>query len=826
MSAESALPQTFHAWLVDLLRPNLTAPDGCVFWFDPDGEWDQLLSRVAADEGWGYWDGARLNELELRQKLLATAPGLRIVRLPVARDAATWIAVLVPRAHASEQRRLAEALRDFGAEISWQKERELGSTLKVYGEKWLNEPAIKWQELGPDTIFSETEILDLIAAPGRHLAELEGERFTIFARRVVNGFGLPDPTGKEEDIWRREVMATLLVTEAAVLFPDRPSPDPHLVIPSGAVRDRALGSILARWRDSASCAETFERTVPQAELLTSLRALAADLPEDAPVTSSRTIEISLYNREAQRLMEIEDVRELARTLAGRRMWYAQHADGFYGRNAVGSEAVSWRFLDALAAAAAAILEGDGAGEWPTADAAFAWYTAAGWRIDAAGESLFEERDDFPHDLGTVRARLQNLYLQNLSRIGTRFSELLAANPGSLAGRPTAGERARDLLETGTGPVVFVFFDALRYDLGERLATLLNEGEASPRATVLAARAPLPSITPVGKPFALPVSSASVHVDYTGDGTVTSRVDGYDGDVSIAEAWRGWFRQVHGVKQICTVEGVLNGNVKRPSRSSQMLVVEGWELDRTGSIGELKLTGADRLLRRYAQAVRRLREKGWSRFVIVTDHGFFHWRPDQGEIVDSGVNGALLSSRRAIVGRDLTGGNALSLPASGSDLTVLVPYSTNAFRAYGGLGFFHGGATLQELVIPVLSVEWPRKAREVKVVLKHVGQITSLTPRVQVEAVASGQQTLAGPDPDLSARRVMVKVRDEAGRVVFRLKDPVTVESGGGQVTAVLALVPGCALLSGASLTVVVEDAETEERLDEEKVELKQDIDDW
>jgi hypothetical protein len=73
---------------------------------------------------------------------------------------------------------------------------------------------------------------------------------------------------------------------------------------------------------------------------------------------------------------------------------------------------------------------------------------------------------------------------------------------------------------------------------------------------------------------------------------------------------------------------------------------------------------------------------------------------------------------------------------------------------------------------------------------------------------------------------MVKVRDEAGRVVFRLKDPVTVESGGGQVTAVLALVPGCALLSGASLTVVVEDAETEERLDEEKVELKQDIDDW
>ena len=530
--------------------------------------------------------------------------------------------------------------------------------------------------------------------------------------------------------------------------------------------------------------------------------------------------------EARRLAEFTDIRELARNLAGRSAWYAAHAAGYYGKQASPDKLVPWKPLAELAHAAEALIEGETAGEWPTADAAFAWYTETGWRIDAAGDSLFEERDDMTGELEAVRTHLRSLYLQNLSRIGTRFSELLAADPNGIAGRPTAGEQARDLLEKGTGPVVVIFLDALRYDLGQRLAALLNEGEASPRATVLAARSPLPSITPIGKPFALPVSSASVHVDYAGDGTVTSRVDGYDGDVSIAEAWRGWFRQVHGVKQICTVEGVLNGNVKRPSRSSQMLVVEGWELDRTGSIGELKLTGADRLLRRYAQAVRRLREKGWSRFVIVTDHGFFHWRPDQGEIVDPGVNGALLSSRRAIVGRDLTGGNALSLPASGSDLTVLVPYSTNAFRAYGGLGFFHGGATLQELVIPVLSVEWPRKAREVKVVLKHVGQITSLTPRVQVEAAVTGQQTLGTPDPSLSGRRVVVKVRDDAGRVVFKLKDPVTVKPGGGTVTAVLALVPGGTLASGAILTVVIEDAETEERLDEEKVELKQDIDDW
>ena len=59
---------------------------------------------------------------------------------------------------------------------------------------------------------------------------------------------------------------------------------------------------------------------------------------------------------------------------------------------------------------------------------------------------------------------------------------------------------------------------------------------------------------------------------------------------------------------------------------------------------------------------------------------------------------------------------------------MVPRSVNAFRTYGGLGFFHGGATLQELVIPVVVATWPAKASKVEVVLKPVGHIaTGIAP---------------------------------------------------------------------------------------------------
>ena len=52
------------------------------------------------------------------------------------------------------------------------------------------------------------------------------------------------------------------------------------------------------------------------------------------------------------------------------------------------------------------------------------------------------------------------------------------------------------------PMAVLVLDACRYDLGARLAETVEKGEPARRAEVLAARAPLPSITALGMPFAL------------------------------------------------------------------------------------------------------------------------------------------------------------------------------------------------------------------------------------------------------------------------------------------------------------------------------------
>ena len=92
-------------------------------------------------------------------------------------------------------------------------------------------------------------------------------------------------------------------------------------------------------------------------------------------------------------------------------------------------------------------------------------------------------------------------------------------------------------------------DACRYDSAERIAERLNKGEPVTRARVVAARAPLPSITPLGMPFALAPEPVQLKVDLGPGENRRWRVreDGETWDLSQAASRREWLRKRFGVK---------------------------------------------------------------------------------------------------------------------------------------------------------------------------------------------------------------------------------------------------------------------------------------
>jgi hypothetical protein len=831
------MTDSFQNWLIREIREVLgrqTSPPPFIVWCDPDRAWLDLLHESSRVDGFELWAPPSvqddIHELLIRDRFFSTPRAARVVWLPYSRDAITWFKVFELEADRVWEGSLLAGLREYGVDISREHEEELVGLLPAHAREWFDKPKATWKELTPGnakgTLVDDHRMLQALAGPVGEFNRLREEgRFEIFARRATEDFGLPDPLSLSEETWRVSATARMLCTDAAEGLPQEPPREADKIIPAGLARTHSQ-RMLKQWQHDLRYIASFEKLVPLAESTVGLTYWARNLTTMPRSRSSRAVEETLFTITADRLDRLEEVDVLAAELEKSGQVYRDREIGFWGKDA--TNCIGWRYLSELSGVAALLVENRNSEDaWKKLSDVIEWYTTRGWQLDQAGEQLFKESADLPKQLHRIRARLRRGYLRTMDRIGREFSELLSKAPAKVFSLPTAGEIALAELESHNTPTAIIFLDACRLDLGWRLAGLLNQGEPAQRANVQAAIAPIPSITALGMPFALPIKREQLHVDLAIDNkSFEVTADGFDGDLKWAEQRRKWLKQNFDVKDWLEMDEVLDGDsLKKSGRSRKLIAVHGDEFD--SHDGQLKLTGADDHLKRYVQAVRKLRDAGYHRVIIVSDHGFFHWQPDDHEIEDEQPTGKVLwKHRRAMVGHGLSHPSAVRLKIPQSDLDVVVPRSTNAFRTYGALGFFHGGATLQELVIPVIVASWPSKARKVNVVLKPVANIASESPRIQVQAAATGQ--LFNSDINLLSRRVLVKIKNpSSGKVVFKHNESFNIEPEGAALTIQLNIVaPKPEMPYGTPLIVEVLDADDEELLAREDVELKIDISDW
>lgn len=155
-------------------------------------------------------------------------------------------------------------------------------------------------------------------------------------------------------------------------------------------------------------------------------------------------------------------------------------------------------------------------------------------------------------------------------------------------------------------------------------------------------------------------------------------------------------------------------------------------------------------------VRKLTTSNFSNILITADHGFLYQNRDLHEtdfsVADPVGDEILFRNRRFVIGRGLqeTAGmkkfSSQSLGLTG-DLDVLIPNSINRMRVKGaGSRFVHGGASLQEVVIPVLKVGKRREEDvgkvEVQIIVTGKSLISSGQTAVtlyQVQPVSEKQQ---------------------------------------------------------------------------------------
>ena len=265
--------------------------------------------------------------------------------------------------------------------------------------------------------------------------------------------------------------------------------------------------------------------------------------------------------------------------------------------------------------------------------------------------------------------------------------------------------------------VVIVCDALRYEVAMELMQELAKEKHI--ATISAYQAMLPTETKYCKPALLPHHSLELNgTDMTVDGALLTTTDQ-------RTAHLNKYRE----GAICVrYEDVMNGDQQsiRELFKQPLVYIFYDMIDEAGhSQSPFEVIGAcKKAIEQLAVMVKRLHVT-WnvSNVLLTSDHGFLYndmrfEEKDKHSVSDNATEKKtryyLTESKNTIEGIVKFPLDKVSSIKSSTPLQVAVPIGTNRLAAAGGYNFAHGGATLQEMIIPVIKSQLRRKDKTEKV----------------------------------------------------------------------------------------------------------------
>ena len=443
----------------------------------------------------------------------------------------------------------------------------------------------------------------------------------------------------------------------------------------------------------------------------------------------------------------------------------------------------------------------------------------GWfRVDQAHrqmESFIAGMDDDPESekpLGILRREYEDL----LMRMADGFTKALRTANWAVPEVLHQGKVYPDVVLSTREVTAYFLVDALRYEMGAELMALIKEAE---EMTLRPATAALPTITPVGMAALLPGASASFSV-VKQNGGVAAKIDstmlaGASDRVKFIKA------KVPGVVDypLTKLLSASPSKITKDIGGASLVVIRSQDIDALGESGDDHMARQvmDMILGNIARAVRKLARAGIKHFVVTSDHGYqFSLRKEEDMRIDSPGGETVELHRRCWVGRGGTTPpgtvrvNGASLGYD-SDLDFVFPTGTGVFKAGGGLTYHHGGASLQEMVVPVLVFRMPatqeaRVSGKTVEISKYPAPISNRTFGLRVVIPAD----LYNKDP-VAVRIALISNGEQVGEA--RMTAGSEYDAG----TKCVSLIPGKDVDVGMLLTrddcktirIVVQDAGTD-----------------
>lgn len=327
--------------------------------------------------------------------------------------------------------------------------------------------------------------------------------------------------------------------------------------------------------------------------------------------------------------------------------------------------------------------------------------------------------ELPHfnQLQNISSQLATLYRAWADQLAQDFAQLCEREgflPEADLQQRTLYEQVIHPLTQSNAKVAYFLIDAFRYEMATEL---LSEIEGSGSNVTLKARyAELPTITSVGMNVLAPVSKNGYltlagtqgFIGFkTGEYTVNNperRVRAI-GDRSVDNVGSGRRRtRALTLNEICDRS---TDSLKKSCAGADLIVVHSKEIDDAGE-ANVGIVTFERWIQQLKSAWNHLKIIGINEFVFTADHGFL--LQDQTTLKEQNWGKKTDPKRRYVfIPEQLSETHSVAVSFSelkyeGQEGFLLLPRDT-AIYATGnpGASFVHGGNSLQERIIPVLSV---------------------------------------------------------------------------------------------------------------------------
>jgi hypothetical protein len=355
------------------------------------------------------------------------------------------------------------------------------------------------------------------------------------------------------------------------------------------------------------------------------------------------------------------------------------------------------------------------------------------------------------------ARVRQIYSNNIRQLNEMFTDVLANDDFHIRGF----SQQSDVFKTQVKPLLqkkektaYMLVDALRFEMGKELVEGLQDDFA---VTLEAGIAQLPTITAVGMAALMPGAEDGMELAAAQGGKMAVQIG--------SKAVKDRSSRMKLLEQAGenTFVACKLGEIIKPSKKlrdeilkADWIAVTSQELDRLGEDAEEEEVRLymDEILEKLRRGIRRLALLGVNHIVVTADHGHLF-----GETIESGMKmdppgGNTVELHRrvwiGIGGMEADGFMRVKASQLGlaGDLELAFPRSLACFKVKGGVAaYFHGGMSLQEMVIPIilLKKKEPKQYGAKIPIVKVVPGKTTITTRffsVTATYVAEG---LFGPD---------------------------------------------------------------------------------